>query len=94
MIEGGEEALKWVLEDKVLGPAEESQALSTAFAEARLLYANDAKVPADRAVELFEKFTQWIQFAYGHIQREIAALITDIPGESTALASPGMHFGV
>lgn len=94
MIEGGEEALKWVLEDKVLGPAPESQALSTAFAEARLLYANDAKVPADRAVELFEKFTQWIQFAYGHIQREIAALITDIPGESTALAGPGMHFGV
>ena len=44
--------------------------------------------------ELFEKFTQWIQFAYGHIQREIAALITDIPGESTALAGPGMHFGV
>jgi len=94
MIEGGEEALKWVLEDKVLGPAPESELLSTAFAEARLLYASDAQVPADRAVELFEKFTQWIQFAYGHIQREIEALIKDIPGESIALVGPDMHFGV
>lgn len=86
--------MKWVLEDKVLGPAPESELLSTAFAEARLLYASDAQVPADRAVELFEKFTQWIQFAYGHIQREIEALIKDIPGESTALVGPDMHFGV
>ncbi|CAE7272387.1 SIRT3 [Symbiodinium sp. KB8] len=92
--EGGEEALKRILEDKLLGPAPESQTLSDALAEARLLYTNDAKVPSDRAVELFERFTQWIQLAYGHIQTEIEALSEDIPAESTALARPEMQLGV
>ena len=87
-----DEALKKIMEDKLLGPAPESHILSDAFKEARLLY--DVKVPAARAVELFEQLTQWIQLVYGHIQTEIEALSEELPAESTAQARPDVHLGV
>ncbi|CAJ1436613.1 unnamed protein product [Effrenium voratum] len=87
--DGTDELLQSILDDKLLGHATESKALVDALTEMHGFYKKeveqaDFRIPAEKAVQWFEIFTHWIQFAYDHLQTELEALVEDLPEDNIA----------